>query len=68
MEEMPADFRDTTIVTLFKNKGSRADCGNHRDISLLSTSGKIQARIYAKQSDSFSCREESTWVAVWISP
>ena len=41
MEEMPADFRDATIVALLKNKGSRADCGNHRGISLLSTAGKI---------------------------
>ena len=42
---MPADFRDATIVALFKNKGSRADCGNHRGISLLSTAGKIRAHI-----------------------
>ena len=42
---MPADVRDSTIAALFKNKGSRADCGNHRGISLLSTAGKILARI-----------------------
>ena len=52
MEEVPADFRDATIVTLFKNKGSRADCGSHRGISLFSTARKILARI----------------IAVWISP
>jgi hypothetical protein len=28
-EEMPPDFRDATIVALYKNKGSRADCGNY---------------------------------------
>lgn len=40
-EEMPADLRDASIVSLFKNKGLRADCGNHRGISLLSIAGKI---------------------------
>ncbi|XP_047488449.1 uncharacterized protein LOC125038869 [Penaeus chinensis] len=29
-EEMPADLRDALIVSLFKDKGLRADCGNHR--------------------------------------
>ena len=45
MEVMPADLRDVTIVTLFKNKATRADCGNYRGISLLSIAGKILARI-----------------------
>lgn len=44
-EEMPADLRDAAIVALYKNKGSKADCGNYRGISLLSTAGKILARI-----------------------
>ena len=44
-EEKPHDFRDATVVPLFKNKGSRADCGNYRGISLLSIAGKILARV-----------------------
>ena len=44
-EEMPADLQDATVVALYKNKGSRADCGNYRGISLLSITGKILARI-----------------------
>ena len=44
-DEIPPDFRDAAIVTLFKNKGSKADCGNHRGIFLLSIAGKILARI-----------------------
>ena len=42
---MPEDFRDAQIV--YKNKGSKADCGNYRGISILSISlaGKIFARI-----------------------
>nr|KAG5693154.1 hypothetical protein BaRGS_035352 [Batillaria attramentaria] len=44
-EEMPDDFRDALIVSLYKNKGSKADCGNYRGISLLSIAGKIFARV-----------------------
>ena len=44
-EKMPDDFRDALIVSLYKNKGSKADCGNYRGISLLSIAGKIFARI-----------------------
>ena len=41
---MPQDFRDATVVSLFK-KGNKADCGNYRGISLLSIAGKILARV-----------------------
>nr|KAG5705334.1 hypothetical protein BaRGS_011106 [Batillaria attramentaria] len=44
-EEMLDDFRDALIVSLYKNKGSKADCGNYRGISLLSIAGKIFARV-----------------------
>ena len=44
-EKMPEDFRDALIVALYKNKGSKVDCGNYRGISLLSIAGKIFARI-----------------------
>ena len=43
---MPADFRDANIITLYKNKGVKPDCGNYRGISLLSFDGKILARIF----------------------
>ena len=44
-EELPKDFRDATVVSLFKNKGSKNDCNNYRGISLLCIAGKILARI-----------------------
>lgn len=44
-EKMPDDFRDALIVALYKNKGSKSDCGNYRGISLLSIAGKIFARV-----------------------
>ena len=39
------DFRDATIIHLYKNKGDRACCDNHRGISLLSIAGKVLARL-----------------------
>uniref|UniRef100_A0A5F8GDL9 Reverse transcriptase domain-containing protein n=1 Tax=Monodelphis domestica TaxID=13616 RepID=A0A5F8GDL9_MONDO len=44
-EDMPPELRDASIVVLYKNKGSRAACDNYRGISLLSTAGKILARV-----------------------
>ena len=44
-ETMPHDFRDATVVSLYKKKGNKSDCGNYRGISLLSTAGKILAQV-----------------------
>ena len=42
---LPQDFRDATIVHIYKRKGNRQSCDNHRGISLLSIAGKILARV-----------------------
>ncbi|BHF82144.1 hypothetical protein SprV_0802528100 [Sparganum proliferum] len=42
--EVPQDFKDATIVYLYKRKGNRQICDNHRGISLLNIAGKISAR------------------------
>ena len=39
------DFKDALIVTIYKRKGDRADCGNHRGVSLLAIAGKVLAKI-----------------------
>uniref|UniRef100_A0A5F8GN97 RNA-directed DNA polymerase n=1 Tax=Monodelphis domestica TaxID=13616 RepID=A0A5F8GN97_MONDO len=44
-EDMPSELRDASIVVLYKNKGTRTACDNYRGISLLSTAGKIFARV-----------------------
>nr|VZI35549.1 unnamed protein product [Spirometra erinaceieuropaei] len=43
--EIPKDFKDATIVHLYKRKENRQICDNHRGISLLNIAGKIFARI-----------------------
>nr|VZI07674.1 unnamed protein product [Spirometra erinaceieuropaei] len=43
--EVPQDFKDATIVLLYKRKGNSQLCDNHRGISLLNIAGKIVARI-----------------------
>lgn len=40
----PQDWKDAIMVSIFK-KGSKAECGNFRGISLLSIVGKVFARI-----------------------
>lgn len=42
---IPQDLKDSNIITLYKNKGSRQDCNNYRGISLLNLAGKILARV-----------------------
>nr|VZI43003.1 unnamed protein product [Spirometra erinaceieuropaei] len=43
--EVQQDFKDATIVYLYKRKGKRQVCDNHCGISLLNIGGKIFARI-----------------------
>ena len=44
-ELIPQEFKDASIIHLYKRKGNRQACDNHRGISLLSIAGKILARI-----------------------
>ena len=42
---VPRDWRTGVILPLYKGKGSKSDCGNHRGITLLSVPGKAFAHI-----------------------
>ena len=44
-ETIPQEYKDATIIHLYKRKGNRQDCNNHRGISLLSIAGKILTRL-----------------------
>ena len=39
------EFKDALIVHIFKQKGDRSVCDDHRGIPLLSIPGKILARV-----------------------
>ena len=41
---VPQEFKDASLVHLYKRKGNRQCCDNHRGISLLCIAGKILAR------------------------
>ena len=43
--KLPQELKDATIIHLYKRKGNRNSCDNHRGISLLSIAGEILARI-----------------------
>ena len=42
---VPQEFKDASIIHLYKRKGNRQVCDNHRGISLLCIAGKVLARI-----------------------
>ena len=42
---VPQCMRDSTIITIYKNRGERDDCNNYRGISLRSIVGKVYARV-----------------------
>ncbi|XP_005102894.1 uncharacterized protein LOC101847595 [Aplysia californica] len=43
--KFPQQFKDANIIHIYKRKGNRQNCDNHRGISLLSIAGKILARV-----------------------
>ena len=42
---IPQIWKDANLITIYKNKGDRADCGNSRGIALLAVAGKILAKL-----------------------
>ena len=42
---LPQDLRGVVIVSLYKIKGEKSDRSNYRDITLLSSAGKMLARV-----------------------
>ena len=48
-EDVPQQFKDANIVTIWKRKGSKSDFNNYRGISLLAIAGKILGRVLLKK-------------------
>lgn len=44
---LPQEFKDASIVHLYKRKGAKTVCDNHRGIALLSVPGKVLAKVLA---------------------
>ena len=60
-EELPQEYKDAAITHLYKNKGNRRVCDNHRGISLLEIAGKILARICLNRLQThLECASEDT--------
>ena len=38
-------WKDANLITIYKNKGDMVECGNSRGIALLSTAGKVLAKV-----------------------
>ena len=43
--KVPADWKEVVIISLYKGKGPRTVCSNHRPISPLSVPGKVFAHV-----------------------
>ena len=43
--DVPQAWKDANLITIYKNKGDRAECGNSRGIALLSVAGKVLAKL-----------------------
>ena len=50
--QVPLDFKDASIVHIYKRKGDKTSCDNHRGISLLCITGKILAGVITHIADS----------------
>ena len=35
-ERMPDEWRESTLIPIYKNKGDAQDCGNYRGVKLMS--------------------------------
>ena len=48
-ERMPAEWRDSVLIPIFKNKGDVQSCSNYRGIKLISHTMKLWERIIEKR-------------------
>ncbi|XP_063600380.1 uncharacterized protein LOC134776560 [Penaeus indicus] len=62
------EFKDASAVHLYKRKGNRQTCDNHRGISLLSIAGKILARVLLNRHDSTLGARSITGKPVRVQP
>ena len=61
-EAIPQEFKDATIIHLFKRRGNPQVCDSHRGISLLSIAGKILARVLLNRLNEHLERSGPVWI------
>lgn len=44
-DKVPQELHNVIIITLYKNKGEKSNCSHYKEITLLSSTGKILTRI-----------------------
>ena len=54
--KIPEQWKDSEIVTIYKEKGDPMDCGNYRGIKLLEHGLKIMEKILDKRLTDYCCR------------
>ena len=60
-EAIPQDFKDDSIIHLYKRKGNPQVFDNHRGISLLSIAGKILAKILLNRLNACTAKMDWPW-------
>ena len=54
-EPVSQDWIDAIMVSLYKGKGSKSECGDHRGISLLEAVGKVLSKILLNRLTKWMC-------------
>ena len=54
-DPVPQDWVDAIMQSLYKGKGSRSDCGDHRGISLLEAVGKVFSKVLLNRLITWIC-------------
>lgn len=49
-EEVPQAWKNLNIIIIYKNNSERSECGNRRNISLLSHVGKLLTKFMLKST------------------
>ena len=67
-EAIPKEFKDASVINIFKRKGDPQLCDNFRGISLLSAAGKVLARVLLNRLNEHieQLARASTRKPVWI--
>ena len=63
VERMPDEWRKSTLIPIYMNKGDAQDCGNYRGVKLMSHTMKLWKRVVESRLRSLvpTSNEQSIW-------